>query len=170
MNNAETMIISQGNLNHSNLYKVNPADASTTLLCDTIVHNLITGAASIYDVSGNGTEIMCSTLTGVLNTHAFNTEVVVFPNPASQLLTINWPSSFKGDMNIEVLNVLGEKVFSTLLWPVPISSGRGVGREAVDVSYLPNGVYFLKIDLEDRTVNKKFVVVHLEGGLLRAWQ
>jgi hypothetical protein len=51
------------------------------------------------------------------------------------------------------VNVLGQAVRSPLFW-------RGVGGEAVDVSYLPNGVYFLKIDLGEGTVNKKFVVVH----------
>jgi len=79
-------------------------------------------------------------------------DVMIFPNPASQSVTISWPSSIRGNIDITVVNVLGERPSSPLLW-------RGVRGEAVDVSYLPNGVYFLRIASEEGTVNKKFAVL-----------
>src|SRR5262249_22512113 len=84
--------------------------------------------------------------------------VEIYPNPANRSLVIGLtpqpPLQRRGGAGatIEVYNVLGESVFSPLLW-------RGVGGEA-DVSTLPDGVYFLKIVAGGQTVNKKFVVLH----------
>ena len=101
----------------------------------------------------------CDSTSVVENISSFtsdnNADVTIYPNPASQSVTISWPSSIGGNINVTVVNVLGEKVH--LQQP---QTSNFKPQTVFDVSSLPNGVYFLKIDWEDRSVNKKFVVAH----------
>jgi len=87
-----------------------------------------------------------------LNDYSELSGIEIYPNPASLSLVIrHW--SLGKEATLEIFNTLGEQALSPLFW-------KGVGNEAVDVSSLPNGVYFLKIESGERTVNKKFAVVH----------
>jgi len=78
----------------------------------------------------------------------------IYPNPASQSIVIRWQSAVRGNVDITIVNVFGEKAS-----PPTTLQSRGE-RTIVDVSYLPNGVYFLKINFREQTINKKFVVLH----------
>jgi len=114
-----------------------------------------TYAVQITDVTGGCNSISNGfTITGIgeLNT---NDDIYIYPNPASHSVTINWPLPLKRDINIELLNVLGERVY--IAQHQTLNSRH---QTILDISGLSNGVYFLKIELEDRTLNKKFVVVH----------
>jgi len=133
INNSETMVATGGNQYHTNLYKVNPANASLSLLCDSIVHTIIGDAASIYDVSGSGGEVMCSTLTGVLNEHSRNNNVEVFPNPFTDKLTVHAKSS--EPLEIVIYDIASQKImwqnFTTSL--------------SLNTSPLAKGVYIYEI-------------------------
>jgi len=97
-------------------------------------------------------------------------QINIYPNPASQSITISWQSPVGGNANITVVNVLGEKVYGEESASRPPSSNGGLlhsvrneSRITIDVSSLTNGVYFLKIESGESRVlgmNKKFVVVH----------
>jgi hypothetical protein len=108
INNVETMIATGSDGFHSNLYMVNPANASLTLLCDTIVHQMIMGAASIYDFNGSGTDAGCTTITGLLNTPLGNDRVEVFPNPFNEQLTVVAKSN--EPMEIVIYDIASQKI------------------------------------------------------------
>jgi len=75
--------------------------------------------------------------------------VTIYPNPASQSLVIRqW--SLEREAIVEIFNVLGEPVFSPLLW-------RGVGGEAIDVSAFPKGVYIVQLYNGDKVYRTKFI-------------
>jgi hypothetical protein len=70
----------------------------------------------------------------VVNTNTVNEEIKVFPNPATKQLTI----SSNGDINsIQVLNLIGQVV---------ISQDSMKKKMDIDVSALPVGIYFLKVN------------------------
>jgi Secretion system C-terminal sorting domain len=91
---------------------------------------------------------------GIEELEIMNYELEIYPNPASNNLTIK---QF-GNLTIEAVNIyntLGECVqHSPLL-------RRGAGGEvSFDLSPLPSGIYFLTCMLKDKTVTKKFIVAH----------
>jgi len=76
-------------------------------------------------------------------------EIVVYPNPTEgQLRITNYELRIT---NIEVFDVFGRSVKA-----ISPSFGEGWG-EALDISHLPSGMYFVRITTENGTVTKKIV-------------
>jgi hypothetical protein len=82
----------------------------------------------------------------------------IYPNPASTQLNIHIPSSGTGTSTLSIINVLGQEVLSNSLslGSVPINSGEGRG-EAIDISQLPAGMYFLQMKTESAIDTKRFI-------------
>ncbi len=94
-----------------------------------------------------------STVTGIEENSSLNL-ISISPNPATDELRIK-NSEFRIE-EVEVYNVLGEKVFSSTV--VPLSSRRGDERgEVINVSSLQNGIYFVKVKGEKEERVAKFV-------------
>ena len=77
-------------------------------------------------------------------TEYLKTEVVIFPNPTSSLITIKTPSK-NSYTSAALYNALGREVL--------VSNSK-----TIDVSYLPTGVYFLNIEINTVNVIKKVVI------------
>lgn len=75
------------------------------------------------------------------------TTLNIYPNPANDVLNVSVPSAVIEDVEVMVINVLGNVVIKNTYNP---ASGR---QAVVNVSELPKGVYFLKAG----SVTKKFV-------------
>lgn len=56
----------------------------------------------------------------------------VYPNPAQSEITIESP--INQPIHIEILSTLGQKILQKTI----------VGREKIDISHLPSGVYWIK--------------------------
>lgn len=90
--------------------------------------------------------------TGIADREEDN-NVILYPNPVSDVLTID-ASSVQGDvLNIEISNVSGQ-VFLTH----QIKNFSGNAIEQIYVTGLSKGVFFVKIYNEDVTVTRRFVV------------
>ena len=63
-----------------------------------------------------------------------NDAIAIFPNPTSGILNIN---SIEANSSVEVINVIGEKVYTNSLVK---------GNNVVDLSGLANGAYFVKLN------------------------
>ena len=74
--------------------------------------------------------------------------VIVYPNPASNQLTI---SNLKWIQNIEVYNMLGQCVISQIASPKS-------EQQLINVSTLPSGIYFLKVNCADKIYSQKIIV------------
>ncbi len=74
------------------------------------------------------------------------------PNPANQSIVISLQSAVNKKIEITIIDVLGQEVlsFPHLLW-------RGAGGEALDISKLPAGMYFLQMKTESAIDTKRFV-------------
>jgi len=74
-------------------------------------------------------------------------EFSVYPNPASKFITIT--SGLVNDYDIDILDLLGKKVFSSRL---------NNGLEIIDVSALKSGQYIIKLSDETGSANKTVVI------------
>lgn len=90
------------------------------------------------------------TATGI-NNGTSNKEVKIFPNPASNLLTIEINSEHTGKTKITFLNILGEIVYEK-----NVTADKQL-RQTIDISELPEGVYFAAIQFAGRTITNKVV-------------
>lgn len=71
----------------------------------------------------------------------------IYPNPVSEKLTIELPSD--GTFNVILLNAQGKRIGE---------KANLVGKQAIDVAYLPGGIYFLVTESEGKEVFRyKFV-------------
>jgi hypothetical protein len=82
---------------------------------------------------------------GIDENNSLANSLQLFPNPASQLLFVNTGAAVK---SVALFNMAGTKV--------PVQEKDGV----INVSTLPNGIYFLKLESATGTVARKVVVAH----------
>jgi hypothetical protein len=76
-------------------------------------------------------------------------QIFVYPNPSTGMVTIE--SSTGSIQSVTVLNLLGEAVLQVG------NVGRDVRPTRLDMSKLPGGTYFLRIETEKGTVVRKVV-------------
>lgn len=81
-----------------------------------------------------------------------NTALMVYPNPASDQLTINYQLTELDIAVFEIYNVVGEKVLSQTL-------NTSEGEQKLSLSSLNSGVYFYKYSINDRIVRKDKLVI-----------
>lgn len=75
-------------------------------------------------------------------------DISIFPNPASHRISVIWNPLFGSYANIEIVNILGETVYTnadyTLQTPISIS--------------VPSGLYILKVKQSGKTYTKKIII------------
>ncbi len=126
----ETMIASGGNASYSHLYQVNTANASLNLLCNTITHDLIFGAASLLEV--HSTSPGCTSVkTGVLN--IINHAISISPNPVIDFVTIQINTS-----------ALTEVLFYNLSLE-QIKKIQFTNSARIDFREFPSGIYIYEV-------------------------
>jgi polyhydroxybutyrate depolymerase len=83
---------------------------------------------------------------GITNTTYNENDILIYPNPTYGLLSIKSETSKK----IEIINELGQQVYY-------VYSDVHTSSNIIDISHLPRGVYFLKINNNNSLVYKKIV-------------
>jgi len=104
------------------------------------------------DNTGNIADMFIVKLNGVsgIEESAFGGEnVSVYPNPSTGMFSIVAPSLKGEKSSIEIYNVLGEKVFQSI-----INNQSSI----INLENQPNGIYFLSIKTEQGIVNKKIII------------
>ena len=85
-------------------------------------------------------------------------DLKIFPNPSEGKIRIQsrWLSGSEFRIqNVEVYNVLGEKIYF-----LPPSGGSAGGGLAIDLSGIPNGIYFLKTAIGGKHFTSKIIIQH----------
>ncbi|KAJ1500275.1 hypothetical protein HMI54_010954 [Coelomomyces lativittatus] len=77
------------------------------------------------------------------------TKSVVYPNPAKNVVTIDYTASKNGQYIFEITNLIGR-----ILSRKEINAPQGFNRTSLDVSQLIQGVYFINIIKPDKTREK----------------
>lgn len=78
--------------------------------------------------------------------------LTVHPNPASDIITINYNSSFESHQRMMIYNAQGKMIKETL-----ISVAEGDNSIGENISDLPSGIYFMMIDDGEGTYISKFI-------------
>jgi hypothetical protein len=85
-----------------------------------------------------------STATDLTVTKAFGNKISVYPNPVTDIFTIN---GIEGTATLQIINTNGQVVKNEL-----INSG-----QKVSVGNLPQGMYIIKLTTENKKVEKKLI-------------
>ncbi len=103
------------------------------------------------DNSGNVTcaSVVTDEFTGI-NDVNLNNNIEVYPNPASDVVSVSLDLNASKNVNISIVNMLGAKVYSKFLGTV-----NGSTTEKIDVSNLEVGIYMVRIETEKGTAVKK---------------
>jgi uncharacterized delta-60 repeat protein len=131
-------------------YDLSPND---DIIYDMVKQNdgkiLIVGEGNYY---GFYTRIMDTSL----NTRSFELKsesIILAPNPVSNSLNLLFENEINGKVKIVIVDVLGKEVYSNSN-PV-FSSQKNIVINDLDA--LSNGIYFLKIQSDNKTKNLKFI-------------
>jgi len=136
----------------TNLYKINDGarcapyfeDITADGLRDLFLGNYAGGVAFFNAVNKNGVGV---------NEIDLKKEVNVYPNPASNKLTVAFDDNVLLETSIQLIDVLGQIVFETKTFNKAI---------AIDVSGFKSGIYFIKIQRESegnkQEIIKKIIV------------
>ncbi len=140
--------------------------------------NIIIGAtSSSYIVTQNGLysiAVSNGSCTDTTTTHNFNTiginesvinnSVSIYPNPATNQITIKFDASFsllttlaKQDVLIDIKNELGQSIKKAGVKSRNTTGVNGQNEISIDVADLPSGVYFIRIQNQNTIINKKFI-------------
>lgn len=100
--------------------------------------------------SGMKGTIIVQNATGFVENQS-HTNLSIYPNPSDGKFELLIDGSlFAGDCNLEIYNVLGDKIYHSV-----ISSSKS----DIDLKHPKNGIYFLKI-YDGQTVRTKKIVIH----------
>lgn len=118
-------------------------------------HNEIMNAV---EVPLNGTVAQTST-PSVYQPNAINevnvSNISLYPNPASNVVNINYSVANDSRLSFEVYNVLGQNVYST----TPNQFGKGDFKTSINTAAFENGVYFVSVKDNGRVINTlRFVI------------
>ena len=83
--------------------------------------------------------------------HQGPTELYVFPNPASEVLNISFGSSAANEYQIDIFNVIGQKVR-------PLRRTDSGNNSLIDLAGLPTGIYTLQVRSDKTIVSRKFLL------------
>ena len=111
---------------------------------------------AVHNESGCFISVGINIVAGIQN-YTVSNLFSLSPNPAADQLTIHYSSSvISGNAVISIINVLSQTVLSNSL---PFGEGRGGADrgEAIDISSLSAGMYFLQLKTESAIDTKRFV-------------
>ena len=124
----------------------------------------VRGNVTTYYWSGREIDTTNIDETGIVETHC-NASLRVYPNPAGNQLTIDCRDGARPvptETNYVIYSVMGQVVMTS---PNPSKGGelapspleRAGGEVVIDVSHLPAGIYFLKVQTKTNTIINKIV-------------
>lgn len=91
-----------------------------------------------------------------LEENEFLNYVEVFPNPATNNLTLNYNLKTSGKLKVDLLDISGRLVESVFVGNKPA----GEHTQKIQVNDLSPGIYFVRISINGRQVTRKLVVQH----------
>jgi len=81
------------------------------------------------------------------------TNIKLFPNPTNGLLTIEFNSKTDNDYQINIVNLVGETIFTDI-----VIDSRRLYSNNIDLSNAAKGIYFVKIISDLVEINKKLIL------------
>jgi hypothetical protein len=94
--------------------------------------------------------------TGIEENNKAISSVQLSPNPATDNIQLNFNLANATSVNLQVVNLLGEKVQEMNLGNL----NRGQYKQEVKLNSLEVGIYFLQLRTDDQQYSEKFVIAH----------
>lgn len=82
--------------------------------------------------------------------------VLVYPNPAKDVLYVEYTIAEPATLSFDITNMIGQSVYATSA----VELGAGSFRTPMNISSLENGVYFVSVKNEAKTVNTYKVIIN----------
>ncbi|HYV90596.1 MAG TPA: kelch repeat-containing protein [Chitinophagales bacterium] len=87
--------------------------------------------------------------------------ILIYPNPSSGSFIVEWRHGLMaGEVSIDIVNTLGQKVFSSeeKITTTDFSEGVHSDKKEIDLSDVARGVYFIEIKTESEFLRKKILI------------
>jgi Secretion system C-terminal sorting domain len=97
-----------------------------------------------------------ATTVGTETVTAESMKFVINPNPSDLAAQVSFSLTESAQGNIEVLNLTGQVVTRT----TAVQYGSGINQVSVNTTNLPNGMYFMRLNMGERSSTRKMVVAH----------
>jgi hypothetical protein len=78
---------------------------------------------------------------------------MLYPNPASEFIYLNFKSDIEGMSNMQILNSIGQ-----LVKQHPVNTIKGHNQFKIQVADISPGMYILRINKGDLNLTRKFVI------------
>jgi len=123
---------------------------------NSIIVKWSTGSVGVVQVTEKGNNLCNGTLktypVGIWNTSVNNivnqNEILLYPNPANNVLKIQYLGKNLNDFQVAIFDVLGKNILNQ---KVSISNKE---EQSLDITHLPKGIYFVKITGNQFSVSK----------------
>lgn len=92
-------------------------------------------------------------VTGIENHESFVSEMVVYPNPSSEVVNFKFNIKSAQQINIEITDINGKVIRSNNFGKM-----QGESTQSVNISGIAKGTYFVKINGEQATETRKLVI------------
>ncbi len=87
-----------------------------------------------------------------INEISQNSEIIIYPNPATNQITIKFENQSQQNYFLEIKNVLGQTIYSETIKAVSGNQSKNI-----NVSEFSNGIYFVQLQSNNTIVSKKFI-------------
>lgn len=119
------------------------------------ITNLLPGTYIVVVTGSSGCEardtfVVANTI-GIVSVENTGSLISVYPNPATDQVTVNYSFNQDDKMNLEVINLIGEVLYAKAL------TNRN-GTVLLDTRMLVNGVYFIRFNASSHTETVKLVI------------
>ncbi len=122
-------------------------------ISETFPGNFAPGSYTLRLVAANSAE--CPATTHNEEENNLLTNFTLMPNPAHQQLKITYNSLINSDLNIKVIDLMGK------VWIAKTESNSQSQQEiTIATDLLPNGIYFLQIQKNNKVFAQKFIIQH----------
>ena len=110
------------------------------------------GCVSIDIAQGASTNSESSAALHLEKQAMLNTEIQMYPVPAKNILNVRLDSPTSGTLSYEVFSIMGQSLNKGV-----VENYTGQTEINTDISNLPDGAYFMLINLNGETISKKFI-------------
>jgi len=93
--------------------------------------------------------------TGIEDQAQVQSELLVYPNPATQTLTVELDASTNGQSSLSLLDMLGREVMTH---PNVFVANGGRSTTQLDVSQLNSGIYYVVVTTPEGKLTSKIVI------------
>jgi len=120
-------------------------------LSNTHINSLVTDGQYIYaGTGGSGVwKRPLSELIGIEDINE-NNDLVVYPNPASDKVTITNNDNFAKEIAVSIFNITGQQIMSDKF--------KNLNKIELDISKVEKGIYFLKIQMDNQIDDHKLII------------